>query len=91
MMGAYHYPANSLHVEQLGIFRQICLCLIYNILYLLFGDFGRNVCIKFTMIRLKSVCDMELTLLTFSPEIPLICFSIGRVTSFSMSLGELPT
>ena len=37
-----------LHVGQLGkVCRQICLCLIYSILYLLFGDFGRNVCIKF--------------------------------------------
>ncbi len=44
-----------------------------------------------TMIKLKSVCEVELILFTFAPEIPFICFSIGRVTRFSISVGEFPT
>ena len=39
----------------------------------------------------KSCCEVEVNFLIFAPVIPLICFSSGRVTRFSMSLGELPT
>ena len=42
-------------------------------------------------IRLKSVCDVLVIFLTFAPLIPFNCFSMGRVTRFSISLGELPT
>ena len=39
----------------------------------------------------KSCCELEVNFVIFAPVIPLICFSIGPVTRFSISLGELPT
>ena len=44
-----------------------------------------------TTIKLKSVCDVLVILLTLAPLIPFNCFSIGLVTRFSISFGELPT
>ena len=43
------------------------------------------------MIKLKSVCDVLVIFLTLAPLIPFNCFSIGLVTRFSISFGELPT
>ena len=52
---------------------------------------GLTLVLNSTVIAEKSCCETEVNLLIFTPVIALICFSNGRVTKFSISLGELPT